>query len=355
MTFTVTYRGANGAPMTDVVEAASRAECLAQMRARGVAVLGVKETRSSTTKYTKHTKEDGDGSRVELSEPRRRKDGRSGAGKKPSTVHYYLFAAIAVIAAIALWWWMDGRHDIEVTPQDEGPKKPSALAKEVKPAAAPKPATNAIAAVPPKPFKAKAKPDKTAEVEPPEIQQEKLLSFYHSINPKLVRDHELFRHDSDIMIADVLTARPGERLIGIELDRNFDKNFAASLSEPIAPHEKDTEDDKMVKDAVMKARQTLADQMAAGVSPRQILQQARDDLNKIADYRDLLERELHKAAETEDEQYLDDFVTEANKMLDEYGAFHLKLGKKMRAKVRARMEQSGGNAPQGGASVGEIK
>ena len=43
MTFTVTYRGANGAPQAEAVEATNRAECLAKMRTRGVTVLGVKE------------------------------------------------------------------------------------------------------------------------------------------------------------------------------------------------------------------------------------------------------------------------------------------------------------------------
>ena len=42
MTFTVTYRGADGAVRTEAVEAASRADCFAQMRARGIMPTGVK-------------------------------------------------------------------------------------------------------------------------------------------------------------------------------------------------------------------------------------------------------------------------------------------------------------------------
>ena len=43
MTFTVTYRGADGAIREERVEAASRGECFAQCRARGIAPLSVKE------------------------------------------------------------------------------------------------------------------------------------------------------------------------------------------------------------------------------------------------------------------------------------------------------------------------
>ena len=63
-----------------------------------------------------------------------------------------------------------------------------------------------------------------------------------------------------------------------------------------------------MKDAVTQTRQILAERMAAGESPAKVIREARRDLNKIADYRDLLESELHKLADTEDEAYLDSFV-----------------------------------------------
>ena len=258
--------------------------------------------------------------------------------------------AVIVIAVLAVtggvWWYTRTTKVNRITSQAKPSTTPKTLVvkhEPVKIAAAPEPAKPQKTS-----FKAKTKPEKTAEVEPPEITHARMLEFYHSINPTLVRDHELFKHDSDIMIADVITARPGERLIDLELDRNFDRNFAESLAEPIEPHEKDTEDDKLVKESVMKTREMLAESMAAGESPAKIIKEARDDLNKIADYRDLLENELRKLAETEDEQYLDDFVAEANKLLDEYGAFHLKLGKRTRAKVRERMEAQGATGTSGG-------
>ena len=43
MTFAVTFRGADGALREEAVEAASRGECFAQMKARGIVPVSVKE------------------------------------------------------------------------------------------------------------------------------------------------------------------------------------------------------------------------------------------------------------------------------------------------------------------------
>ena len=141
MTFTVTYRGADGAVRTEAVEAANRGECFAQMKARGVAVLGVKE--DAATKNAKAAKGIGRAERVE----------RIGEKKSISHSHNSIFsqfhnstikASVLLIAFIALagggvaWWWMRSPRTATL-PVPEAPKKPAALPKEVKPAAAPKP------------------------------------------------------------------------------------------------------------------------------------------------------------------------------------------------------------------------
>ena len=322
MTFIVTCRSKDGSLREEPIEAASRTDCIAECKRRGIAPMGIRDGKPRAV------------SKKSAREPRWKRG---------------LFFALVVFCAAVIggvWWSLSHDGEAASPPNPPTAEKPKAERKPVqkpvpKPVKAdmPEPSTNRV------PFKAKTKPVATAEVEPPEIRQEKLLAFYHAINPGLVRDHELFKHDSDIMICDVITARPGERLIELELDRDFDRKFAASLAEPIPPHEKDTEDDRLVKDAVAKARQTLADRMATGESPAQIIMEARQDLNKIADYRDLLENEMRKMAETDDEQTVDAFVVEANKLLDEYGAFHIKLGKKLRTKIRDRAEAAGSPQP----------
>ena len=294
MTFTVTYRGADGAPETDVVEATGRAECLAQMRARGVAVLGVKETRSSTTKYTKHTKEDGDGSRAELAEPRRRKDGRNGAGKKPSSVCYFLFAAIAVIAAIALWWWMDGRRDIEVAPQDEGPKKPSALAKEVKPAAAAKPIGDGTAKLSSGEQEDLGKDRSKKNAEPPKEEIISVVTNKSGYIIERVRKPDgttakhvhtpppVFKHGSDQMIALVLSAPPGQAMPPMPMNAFTDDEFNRSLEENIEILDTDSDDVKDLKAKVIVARSEIKAMMAKGYSALQVLQEHQDIFNDNA-------------------------------------------------------------------------
>jgi len=123
MTFTVTYRGADGAMCEEHVEAAGRGECFAQCRARGIAPLSVSEGGSASRRGA---------------EARRGKMGGKGLFSRNFTFYILHFTfAIAVVAAMAVVWWL-GRSEAQPSPEPETPKS-KALAKEVKPAAAPKP------------------------------------------------------------------------------------------------------------------------------------------------------------------------------------------------------------------------
>ena len=149
MTFTVTYRGADGAVRTEAVEAAGRGDCFAQMKARGIVPMGVKEGNFVSRRERRGRRDElgknGRVERVDRVEAGRAKDGRAeggsrfvatengraarapssrdGTGRKLFTVTCYLFAAIAVIAAIALWWL--GRGEAQPH-QTEKPAKPKA-------------------------------------------------------------------------------------------------------------------------------------------------------------------------------------------------------------------------------------
>ncbi len=131
MTFTVTYRGADGAVREERVEAAGRGECLAQCRARGIAPISVAERRS-----------DGKIRRSNHETRRSNGDARLSIRKTQRS----LLAAVAVMMVLAgggAWWWL-GRDKARSAPESEAPKKPL-IAKEVPPAPNPRAeTTNAV-------------------------------------------------------------------------------------------------------------------------------------------------------------------------------------------------------------------
>ena len=140
MTFTVTYRNATGALCEVCVEAASRTDCLAQMKTRGLAPVRVREGAAH------------------------RAEGGAGA-KSPSVPSKALFAAVCALALAVgggVWWWLrSGR----VAEAPEGPPRKPAVAqpKPAKPAAVSVP-TNAVAAVEATPPPVAAKPAPTGHV-----------------------------------------------------------------------------------------------------------------------------------------------------------------------------------------------
>ena len=350
MTFTVTYRGADGAPETDVVEAASRADCLAQMRARGMAVLGVKETRSSTTKHTKYAKEDGNGSRAELAEPRRRKDGRDRAGKKPSSVCYFLFAAIAVIAAIALWWWMAGRRGVEVAPQDEGPKKPSAFAKEVKPAAAkpvaPKVEVQTSGTNAKESAVRNVRMEHGAEVVSVQTRTnsvgtvvEKLRLADGRIIENVYPPKPIFNNPSDQLIAMALSFKPGQSMAPLPSLSNINQDFANSLLSPIVINDDDSDDVKEQKLAVKEARAYIVAEIKNGRTVAECLNEYRDQLEKIADRHQMaiLEIQKMKANGTPEDDIIA-FKKSVNDIFREHGIPELPISKTNTTNKRSTKE-----------------
>jgi len=126
MVFTVTYRGADGAVCTEVIEAVGRAECLAQMRRRGIAPISVNESSAKgACKPTGHH-----------AHPTARNSQHSTRNVRKAAP-YAIFVLLVALLAGGLWWWT-GRTEARPSPKSEAPKK-TALSKEVKPAAAPKP------------------------------------------------------------------------------------------------------------------------------------------------------------------------------------------------------------------------
>ena len=158
MTFTVTYRGADGAVRECQMEAAGRWECIAQCRVRGIAPVSVKE--NAPTRMRKPTEQ------TRVVHGQSMPDGkdvrcRSNGASRVSPLNLALTAALILLLGGGVWWWKADRGG--TSPSDEGMRKRTALLpKEVKPAkpnvaATPSAVTNAISEAvvqkePPKPL-----------------------------------------------------------------------------------------------------------------------------------------------------------------------------------------------------------
>ena len=173
MTFTVTYRGADGAMRDERVEAANRTECFAQCRARGIAPLSVKEGNFASRRGRGERRDDGGkNGRVERAER---------VGGTGRLVAYVLSVALVALAIVGgAWWWMRSPRTATL-PEPEAPKK-AALPKEVKPAAAPKPSSLQRNAMPePRKSKRIPKPDFFSKPQNEWTSREKALAMQYWI------------------------------------------------------------------------------------------------------------------------------------------------------------------------------
>ena len=93
MTFTVTYRAKDGAVLEERIEAASRAECVAACRRRGISPTGIKEGRSGKSTASPMGRD-------------KRGPSRVGTGDSKRTTARWMAVAVVAVVAIAggVWW-----------------------------------------------------------------------------------------------------------------------------------------------------------------------------------------------------------------------------------------------------------
>ena len=142
MTFTVTYRAKDGALREERVEAASRAECAAACRRRGIKPTGIKEGSKGA---------------------KRRQDGGSPSQRR-LTGNAAILAAVVLAAVVGgVWWWFGGRGATALPA--EAPAKQKVERPKVKPQPRPKAVEKPVMPAPVKPVKPAEKwhPPRTPE------------------------------------------------------------------------------------------------------------------------------------------------------------------------------------------------
>jgi hypothetical protein len=340
MTFTVTYRGADGALVTEAVEAANRSECFAQMKARGITPMGVKAGGSVSRREHRSRRDGGNGSRAERTILQ-----SSNPPNPQSSLHAVwsrrakAAAAVLVLASIVgggAWWWM--RRDGGIAPErPEVPKKvetkvPTKPATKVEASVAPaidaptnRPSvypTNEHSIVLKRPvvaFSAQTN-DEGRVVEHIRTDDGKIHTNIYSLKPPT------FESGTDEQLAIAVSARPGEMPPPAPpVDPADGKVFLESLKKPILILDSDTPAIRELKERVIQARETMAQMMAQGHTFEEVLKENRQLQEENAITRQGVVENLKKILAEGDLELARDFVKESNAVLDQMGIMRVAL------------------------------
>lgn len=281
MDFTVTYRGADGAMHEECMEAADRAECIAECKRRRIAPIKVEE-----------------GKRRKKASPF-----NSMASLKRS---YGLIAGTIVIATsflVCVWWWMHCREPkrnvrnarleakIEKIQNDRLPAVTNVLPIKVS-----APETNAVAQ-----SSAPKRLERGVEVVSESVRTnqsgaviEKLTLADGRMIEKVHPPKPVFSNPSDQMISLVLSFKPGQTMAPLPSLTAIDDDFARSLLEPIEIKDDDSDEVKELKLAVKETRAYLATEVKNGRSVRECLNEHRERMEEIADRHQMAVEQMQK-------------------------------------------------------------
>ena len=315
MTFTVSYRGPDGTIREERIEATGRSECFAQCRTRGIAPVRVKEGMNDRGKAPPS------GALRNGEAGRGQGKAVNGGAKTPSVVSRTLLVAAALVILVGgVWWWMTEREDDRL-PKVEQKILPTTLVKQEIPKSGETAVTNATVkevVVSNLPVQEVALPVHVPKYT--NIAYRSVARGVVSLHGKPVSPHRrLFKHSSERAIQKVLLVKPGAKVIGNPIPRNFDENFRESLKTEITFDPEDTPEDIEMKKSMIAVKKELAERMAKGDSPSEVLKSEIAELRRLAKYRSNLQKQVNEMKREGTEQDAADLKKAANQMLQENG------------------------------------
>jgi len=322
MNFIVTYRAGNGALREERIEAASRAECGAECKRRGIAPIRIAE---------------GGGRAVSTKPPRG--DGRT----KPGMWRAAVLAAVLAAVAGGAWWWFGhaGRVTLPV-------EKPKAEKPKIEKPKAEKPT-------------AKVEPPVETNMPPPNIRHVKhpITGADMVVTQKVVKllpnasrigtvytnnvfrpPKKLYKTFSENYVVGLMRMQSGMPVVGGRLPKNFDEEFKAHLNDPIEILPDDAEEDVRIKERMIEVKKEMARLIKEGATPSELVLNERKELNRLAQMRKNYMKDLaeyRRGGATR--QQVEDYVTAANKVLDEYGVKHIRLPLEPISKIQVDQQE----------------
>lgn len=172
-------------------------------------------------------------------------------------------------------------------------------------------------------------------------------------NRVLSIEQRIFKYRSDMEIAGLLMAQPGDMSIGDpEYDKFFKQDFLKSLVDPAFPREGDTEEERELKKAVTEVKAELKERYDAGEDLAKIMYDARKELRELGAYKQELEEEVRKRAKdgSLSAEDIEDLVDAANVMLESRGIAPIRKGGFLRHQLKLRNRNA---AEAGGEGSGK--
>lgn len=139
---------------------------------------------------------------------------------------------------------------------------------------------------------------------------------------------QIFSNVADREISHLFTIKPGSLVIGTKnYGDQFVKNFLKSINEPLVYDKNDTESERELRKLVYEAKQTLKEAYDRGEDIGQIMKESRLELQRIGQYKRQIEKTLMESIKSEavTSDDISDYVTAANKLLEEKGSSPIRL------------------------------
>ena len=256
--------------------------------------------------------------------------------KKPSPIRGIAAGLVVVAAVIGCYFAFFSSSE---KPLVEKAEKERGRIKEVTPAAAP---TNRL----PKAYALQKRypklkiPDDWDKPYPPDAYRADGSLKRHSRYVTVVTNHvpksmlsleeRVFDNTAERDIAITLNTEPGDTFVGdYTYGKKFVKDFLDSLKDPVKFDEKDTEEERILKEAVLEAKKELKARYDAGEDIAAIMNETRQQFQELGLYREEVKQMVRQAVKdsngTFTEQDRMDLVKAANMMLEERGCKPLKL------------------------------
>lgn len=305
--FSVTYRGNDG--RLDVVQIAAedRQGVFQELAKRGISAVRIEEA-TGKAKSRKNAV------------PKK-------SGKSPVIGKGLIAGVIVVAAAVAGWYFLSTTKTD--APEEKKSKKQSRIT-EVTPSLSTQRVESVV-------VEKKVPFWEQADTNGFTVMQQRKWRAHHMPAPAYTNDsalyesrlpYEIFDHSSENRIAFYLTHKPGDGLVGTPtFGQRFVNDFLKSLEHPIIVTKDDTPEQAQLKRDMIQVKIDLKQRLDAGEDIAEIMLETHKEYQKLARYKNDIEKELREFRKNPDAtlQDVDDFVAAANKLLETKGIAPISL------------------------------